>query len=1233
MTRNIYALLVGIDNYPPPVSSLKGCINDVMAIEEYLRSRVEREGFQLHLKSLKDEEATRQAIIDNFRQHLCEANSNDIALFYYSGHGSREQAPREFWHFQADRLNETLVCYDSRLKDGWDLADKELAKLISEVAQKKPHITIILDCCHSGSGTRDLFQETAVREYVTDERIRPLESFIFSTQEIENLILSSGQASGWNLPTGRHILFASCQNSETAKEYQTDEENRGAFCYFLTQTLKQSQGNLTYRDLFKRINALVRSKIKQQSPQLEAINPRDLDQLFLDGAIGNRHPYYTVSYDKEYGWVIDGGAVHGVPRPNGEETMHLALFPIETQGQSLRKLSHKIGEAQVTEVLPQLSKVTISGVTSLDQEKIDQAKINQELTFKAVITSLPLPPKTVGFEGDLEGVELLREALQTIGDRDLPSPYVREVRDTEKAKPEQAEFKVLALNGEYIITRPADGLPIVNQVQGYTNDNAIKVIQRIEHITRWTNLSELSSPANSRIRPDAIQMEVYQGDTVLSDGEIHLSYYQDDSGKWKKPAFKVKLKNTSDETLYCGLLNLTEQFAINAGFFEAGCIKLEPNQEVWALGKKSILASVPQELWERGITEYQDILKLIVCTNEFDGTLLEQDKLDLPRKKYTPSERASIRAGTLNRLMNRLQERDLDVDDEAEEYDDWVTSQVLIKTIRPLETTSVPNSGNGISLGAGVLLQAHPYLQANARLINISPSTRNLDDSNLDAHNLPPLLRENPKLSQPFGLTSTREIEPALNILELRDVNPETIPTVTRENPLKLIVDTSLFQGERVLPIAYDGEFYLPLGVGYSHNGKTEIRLERLPKSVNQGERDLKGTLQILFEKIVSEKLGLEFSYPHLAIANVAIDESVIYESDIEEIKQRVNEAEKIVLFIHGITGETVNLLPSMRRAKVKVEGEEKSLAQMYDLILAFDYENLHTSIEENARLLKERLEAVGLGANHGKQLQIVAHSMGGLISRWFIEREGGNKIVNHLIMLGTPNAGWPWSTVEDWAITLLTFGLNSLSTVAFPVNILANLIAIIEKIDISVDQMQPGSDFLKSLAASPDPGIPYSIIAGNKSILFANINIGKLQRLIQNVCNKSIELAFFGQSNDIAVSVSSIKNVNSARVPQPQIQEVSCDHVSYFSDTEALTALATALMETQGKSYCLVSTSSSTDRIVNNIGKSNTGKNWAQLIGLIIALLGFMPITSWFVSQQLISPQSTNQEQIQPYK
>jgi hypothetical protein len=34
MNRNIYALLVGIDEYVGPVSPLQGCVNDIIAIKE-----------------------------------------------------------------------------------------------------------------------------------------------------------------------------------------------------------------------------------------------------------------------------------------------------------------------------------------------------------------------------------------------------------------------------------------------------------------------------------------------------------------------------------------------------------------------------------------------------------------------------------------------------------------------------------------------------------------------------------------------------------------------------------------------------------------------------------------------------------------------------------------------------------------------------------------------------------------------------------------------------------------------------------------------------------------------------------------------------------------------------------------------------------------------------------------------------------------------------------------------
>jgi hypothetical protein len=183
---------------------------------------------------------------------------------------------------------------------------------------------------------------------------------------------------------------------------------------------------------------------------------------------------------------------------------------------------------------------------------------------------------------------------------------------------------------------------------------------------------------------------------------------------------------------------------------------------------------------------------------------------------------------------------------------------------------------------------------------------------------------------------------------------------------------------------------------------------------------------------------------------------------------------------------------------------------------------------------------------------------MGGLVSRWFIEREGGNKVVQHLIMLGTPNAGSPWPVVEDWVKLTLSIALNSLSLIAWPASVLAGLMGALEKnIRVALAEMNPASNFLNSLAASDDPGIPYSIIAGNTSIITSIIpaaleqqpekKSSVLERLQQSLFKKVVALPFSGVPNDIAVTVDSIKSIPKGRSLPPNIQEVAGDHLSYF--------------------------------------------------------------------------------------
>lgn len=1161
-----YALLVSIDEYPKDADLplLFGCVNDITAIRDYLNHRVPiDQDRQPPLKILKNEEATRQAIIDGFRQHLGQAQKDDVVLFYYCGHGSQEKAPEEFSDFglvKLDGLNETLVCYDSRSKgqDCWDLADKELAYLIAEVSKNNPHICIILDSCHSGSGTRDPLQQTGVRLASADKRNRPLNSYIFKEEELQQLPTSRSlqeNLSGWQILNGSHVLLAACRDIEVAKEIDCKGQVRGAFSYYLLESLEQAKGNLSYQDLFRNAKALVSSQVTGQSPQLEVNYSTAEDQVFLKGTIAERSPYFTVSYSREHNsWVIDGGAVHGVQAPSGDETTLLALFPSNSNAEDLRKPSESVGKATVTMVLP-----AISYIEDLDSDRDNTLEnSDKDKTFKAVIISLPLPPLGVYFEGDEEGVRLAREAIHSAGGNNQSSAYVREEENIKNAN-----FRLLCRNNQYLIARPQDARPLVAQIDDYTQENAQTAIQRLEHIARWNAIAKLGSSGNGVIKDGDIEMELIFGDEdVFQSEQMRLEYKPREDGTKKPTTVQIKLTNTSNRILYCSLLILTDLFEVQFlpwKGMEAGCVRLEPEEPYTT--QEGLRFWIPEDLPQE-ITEYKDIVKLIVSTAEFDGRLLTQEKLDAPRDRGRGADRRDINRNTLTRLMNKVQNRDAKFDP-SQSYEDWLTKQVTITTVRPSDTTPVSDTDSK-DLGSGVNLHSHPSLKAKARLTTIPQASRDLENPIL-----PPILREDPHVTQVFQFTSSRGIAPGLSVLELTDVeNPEV---VTKENPLTLLTNVPLREGEHLLPIAYDGEFYLPLGYGKTitdpeSNRQTEIKLERLSTPYSRN-RDLIGSIRMCFVKVISDTLGREFDGYHLRAVTVAEDETV---TPIENISAQVEKADRILLYVHGIIGDTKDMVKSVQRAKVSVDGNERPLNELYDLVLTFDYENINTNIPEIARKLKEKLTEVGLTADRGKILHIVAHSMGGLVSRWFIEGEGGNEIVQHLVMLGTPNAGSPWSTVQDLATLALGIGLNSLSTVAWSVKVLGSLISAIETVDITLDQMKPNSSFLRNIAASPDPGIPYSVIAGNTSIMRAAIEeegnqASRLKRLIEKLRTQVVEFPFLGQSNDIAVTVESIKGIPGGRMIPPNIKEVACDHLTYFvENSEALNHLSKYLTQNE---------------------------------------------------------------------
>jgi len=1161
MARTIYALLVAIDDYPAPISPLRGCVNDIQRIKELLGLRIAGAGDHFDPLVLTNREATRLALIDGFRNHLGKAGPDDVVLFYYSGHGSQAPSPSEFWHLEPDHLDETLVCWDSRQPGNWDLADKELAQLISEVAAAGAHVAVILDCCHSGSGTRAVDDPNVrTRRLETDERLRPFETFLVAPGVVAPdpaAAASSLTGAGWfALPKGNHVLFSACRSDEEAKELYLGGEQRGAFSYHLLDTLQRTGETLTYRDLFKRVNALVRTGVAQQSPQIESTHLQDIDLPFLGGAIVAGERYFTASFDKRRNWVIDGGSVHGIAVGAGNEKAQFALFPIETDVAKLGNMRYAIGQAEVQNVFPAQSSIVI--------DLVNGAQPDPSSTYKTVLVAQPQPPLVVSLEGDEQALQAVRDLLNGANIDGQASSLVR------AGDASEAAYRLSAANDRYRIFRVADAYPLVVDTPGYAGASAALVVQRLEHIARWTRIAELDNKS-STIARSAITLEIIRinpdgsEETVDTTTPVRLEYQFLD-GAWRQPQFKIRLTNQAKQRLYCMLLDLPETYGVIPLLPGAG-VWLDPAEVVWAFDGQPVFASVPEELWKQGVSEFKDTLKLIVSTEEADATLLAQD--DLPFTVVRGATRRALRppVSTLDRLMQRVQTRHFSArPSNSEAVADWTAAEVGFTTVRPLESAAIAKAGQKTTLGHGVTLLGHTQLQARARLSSLPQSSRDL--GNLA---LPSLLRDHSDAVQPFEFTTSRGGEPGLSVLELLDVQDHTV--VTPDEPLVVQIENTLRSNESLLPLGYDGEFYLPLGRIERCESGVNVRLDRLPPPTSHGSRDVAGAIKILFQKIVGPHLGFPFIYPQLAAAHMDDDGSVHYNTDTVAVRDLVTQADKIVLYIHGILGDTRSLIGTTRTSWRRLSNAEPDLHDHYDLVLTYDYESINTSIEENARMLKQRLQEVGLGPNHGKTVHIVAHSMGGLVSRWFIEREGGNQgVVQHLVMLGTPNDGSPWPTVQDWAITAITFGLNSFSAVAWPVRALSLLVGAIEGIDIALDQLKPGSSVLQSLANSADPGVGYTIIAGNRGVRTDALQpetdkgTSRFERLWEKVKPKQLlygvsAAVFFGQPNDIAVSVKSIQSVRTARTPRPLVLDpIGCDHITYFSTEEGLVTLVRSL-------------------------------------------------------------------------
>jgi hypothetical protein len=245
MGKSKRALLVGI-NYKGTKSELNGCINDVLQVKEFLLNNGYKEKFITVLTDETKVKPTRANILKHLLK-LIVSGSNTL-YFHYSGHGGQT---KDLSNDELDGYDETLVPIDY-YKSGM-IIDDEIRGLLPSLSPKQ-HLTVVLDCCHSGSGMDlkwNLFEKFGGRRLVLIPDIH------------------------YSDTRGQVIMFSGCQDEQTSADAYISSKFQGAMTHAFLYCYPHCKN---YETLIREIRRYLRENHYTQVPNLSSGKQFDLKQ-------------------------------------------------------------------------------------------------------------------------------------------------------------------------------------------------------------------------------------------------------------------------------------------------------------------------------------------------------------------------------------------------------------------------------------------------------------------------------------------------------------------------------------------------------------------------------------------------------------------------------------------------------------------------------------------------------------------------------------------------------------------------------------------------------------------------------------------------------------------------------------------------------------------------------------------------------------------------------------------
>jgi hypothetical protein len=263
-------------------------------------------------------EATRDGILQGYRQLIGACAPGEAAFIYYAGHGAQSQGSGGQFQFivPAD--------YDcSKEEDFRGITSLELSGLLAELTERTRNVTVVLDCCFAARMSRGADLVPRALPEVPHRVVR---------RHVEGVYRTGTVTPVPHIESNPHaVRLAACAVDEAAYEYTNAQGLRtGVLTDAFLEVLREARGlRVSWGQVGRRVREGVLARCPQQRPELLGPARRllfQLEELEQDQALA-----YYPEHNRHW---LRGGRLHGVHVGNEYMVMPLGSLGPGT-GQAL----------------------------------------------------------------------------------------------------------------------------------------------------------------------------------------------------------------------------------------------------------------------------------------------------------------------------------------------------------------------------------------------------------------------------------------------------------------------------------------------------------------------------------------------------------------------------------------------------------------------------------------------------------------------------------------------------------------------------------------------------------------------------------------------------------------------------------------------------------------------------------------------------------------------------------